>query len=191
MKYGAKMLMWAPFGKENPEPENSLPSYGTAKQLGELNKVSDNPQYSQAKAYGDNGLARYVNEFKEVTVDVEILDMANETASEVMGAAIETGDDKDLIFNAEDNAPYGGLAFYISELLEDNVKRYKGIFYPKVKASMQGKEYTTKGESITLTGEKLHFLGSAAKNGDWKKESPYFSSEDEAAAWVKKKLGAS
>lgn len=191
MKYGAKMLMWAPFAKDNPEPDNSLPNYGDAKQLGELNKVSDNPQYSQAKGYGNNGLARYVNEFKEVTVDVEILDMSNEIASEVMGAAIETEGDRDLVFNAENNAPYGGLGFYINELLVDNAKKYKGIFYPKVKASMQGKEYTTKGESITLTNEKLHFLGSAAKTGDWKKESPYFNTEAEAEAWVKKKLGAS
>lgn len=189
MKYGAKMLMWAPFAKDNPEPDDSLPNYDTASQLGELNKVSDNPQFNEAKAYGDNGLARYANEFKEVAVDVEILDMSNEIASEVMGANIESDVDKDLVFNTDDNAPYGGLAFYINELLADNVKKYKGIFYPKVKASMQGKEYTTKGESITLTNEKLHFLGSAAKNGDWKKESPYFDKEGEAEAWVKKKLG--
>ena len=63
MRYGAKMLMWAPFAQENAEPAGALPTYGTAKQLGELNKVTDAPAFNEAKAYGDNGLGRYVNEF--------------------------------------------------------------------------------------------------------------------------------
>lgn len=191
MRYGAKMLMWAPFAQENAEPAGALPTYGTAKQLGELNKVTDAPAFNEAKAYGDNGLGRYVNEFKEVPVDVEILDLTNELASELVGAKLDSTEGrKDLHFNAEDNAPYGGLSFYINELLAGNVKKYKGIFYPKVKAAMQGKEYNTKGDTITLVGEKLHFLGSAAKNGDWKIESEYFATEAEAEAWVKGKLGA-
>lgn len=191
MLYGAKMLLWAPFAAENPEPDNALPNYGTARELGELNRLSDAPSFNEAKAYGNNALGRYVNKFKEVPIDVTILDMSNENASAVTGAAIDTQAGKQLKFNTKDNAPYGGLAFFVNELLAGNVDAYKGIFYPKVKASMQGQEYATMGDSITLTAKTLRFLGSAAKNGDWKIESEYFDTEDEAIAWVRAKLGAS
>ena len=184
MKYGAKMLMWAPFAKENAEPEAARPNYGEARNLGELNRVSDSPSFNEAKAYGDNGLARYVNEFKEVGVDVTILDMTHADASAVLGATLAEGEGASLSFGAEDNAPYGGLAFYVNEMLKGNAKKYKGIFYPKVKASMQGEEYTTKGDSITLTGKTLRLVGTACESGEWKVESPYFSTEAEAKEWV-------
>lgn len=184
MKYGAKMLMWAPFAAENAEPEAALPNYEAAVNLGELNQVSDNPIFNEGKAFGDNELARYVNEFKEVGVDVTILDMTHAHASALLGATLAAGDAADLQFGAEDNPPYGGLAFYVNEMLKGNVKKYKGIFYPKVKASMQGEEYSTKGDSITLTGKKLRFVGMACAAGTWKMESPYFATEAEAKAWV-------
>lgn len=189
MIYGAKGLMWAPFAAENPEPEGVLPNYGAAIPLGELNKVTDNPSYNEARAYGDNALGRYVSEFAENVVDVNILDMSITTASAITGAKIDADGDKDLHFNSDDNAPYGGLAFYVNQLLAGNVKKYQGVFYPKLKSSMQGKEYNTNGESIALTDEKLHFIGAAAKNGDWKILSDYFTTEAEAIAWTKKKLG--
>ena len=189
MRYGAKGIMWAPFAAENPESDDALPNYGEARTLGELNKVTDNPTYNEARAYGDNTLSRFVSEFRENVVDVDILELPNDTASAVTGAKIDTTADKDLHFNSEDNAPYGGLAFYVNQLLTGNKKKYQGIFYPKLKAAMQGKEYSTKGESITLTGEKLHFVGTAAKNGDWKIQSDYFDTEADAVAWTKKKLG--
>ena len=58
------------------------------------------------------------------------------------------------------------------------------VFYPKVKAMLQGTEYNTNGENITLATGKLQFTGAAAMTGDWKIESPYFDTEDEAKAWV-------
>lgn len=190
MKYGAKMLQWAPFAAENAEPAGALPNYGTPINLGELNKVTDNPVFNEAKAFGNNALARYVAEFKEVSIDVEILDMTNTHAAAVLGASIPEGEGQDLHFGAEDNPPYGGLGFYVNELLPGNKKAYKGVFYPKVKATMQGAEYSTKGDSITLTGCKLHFLGAICSNGDWKLESDYFDTEAEAAEWVNNKVKA-
>lgn len=189
MVYGAKMLMFAPFAAENPEPAGALPNYGAAVELGELNKVTDTPAFNEAKAYGNNVLGRYVNKFKEVPIDVTILDLSNENAALITGAVIETSG-KDLKFNVKDNAPYGGMAFFVNELLAGNVDAYKGVFYPKVKATVQGQTYDTMGDSIVLAAKNLRFMGSAAKTGDWKIESPYFESEDEAIAWVRAKLGA-
>lgn len=184
MKYGAKMLQWAPFAETNPEPAGTLPNYGTPLNLGELNKVSDSPVFVEGEAYGDNALGRYVSEFQKVPIDVEILDMTNATASQVLGATLETGDDKNLVFGANDNAPYGGLGFYVNEVLKGNKKVYRGIFYPKVKATMQGEEYSTKGSTIVLTNSKLRFVGVACNSGAWKIQSDNLATEVAAVAWV-------
>lgn len=189
MKYGAKGIMIAPFAKENPEPEGAMPNYESAFSLGELNRVSDSPSYNEAKAYGDNALKRYVNEFKEVPIDVDVLDVTNEVASKVLGAKLDSGEQANLRFTSEDNPPYCGMSFYVNELLAGNVKKYKGICYPKVKASMQGEEYTTKGDSITLAAKRLRFMGAACNDNSWKIESPYFDTEAQAITWTKTILG--
>lgn len=183
MKYGAKGILWAPFAAENPEPDNALPNYGTAVTLGSLNKLTDSPSFNEAKGYGDNAQQVYVNEFKENPIDIEVTSLPVATAAAVVGASVEETS-RDSHFNTEDNAPYGGLAFHVNKMLDGNRKVYQGVFYPKVKASMQGEEYNTKGDNITLANDKLHFLGTAANNGDWKITSDEFQSEAEAKAWV-------
>lgn len=179
MRYGAKYLKWA---KIKEESATALPTYEAAMVLGELNRLSDNPTFSEAKAYGDDVLSRYVKEFREVPIDVEILDIENEKAATITGAQMEEG--VGLKFGAGDNAPYGGLGFYTAELNRNNVKSYQGVFYPKLKANMLGEEYSTKGETITLSNQKLQFMGMACENGLWKIISPDFATEAEAKAWV-------
>ena len=187
-KYGAKYLRWAPFAVTTPEHvESAFPKYGDPISLGALVSVTDTPTFNEAKMYGDNALKEHVNEFKECGVAVELTDLANSVASAVLGATISEETENDLEFSAEDNAPYGGLAFYINKMV-DGVKSYHGIYYPKLKASMQGTAYTTKGDSITLAGGSLNFTAAAPMNGKWKVESDDFPTEAEAKAWVDKKI---
>ena len=136
--------------------------YTTTREKGELR---------QAKAAGDNNaLARYIKQFTQATVDVTVLDITNEVASMVLGATIESGStQKGLSFSGNDVAPYVGLGFYTTNLLAENVVRYKAIFYPRCKASMQGKTYDTKGDSITLSNSKLQLTASVCNKGArWK-----------------------
>ena len=179
MRYGAKYLRWAPITEETAA---ALPTYGEAIGLGELNRLSDNPTFSEAKAYGDDMLARYVKEFREVPVDVEILDIENQKAATITGAKLEEG--VGVKFSSGDNAPYGGLGFYAATLNKANEKHYQGVFYAKLKANMVGEEYTTKGESISLSNQKLQFMGTACACGIWKILSPEFVTETEAKNWV-------
>ena len=187
MKYGARYIRWAPVLSENPDGA-SLPTYRGSMSLGGLQKVTDNPSFTEAKGHEDDGLAVHVNEFIECPVDVEIGDLANEVASSVLGSKLDEGED--LHFGADDNAPDGGMAFFISKMKKGNVKSYQCIFYPLLKAAMQGEEYTSKAGSITLTGDKLHFLARASATGDWKIKSKEFSTKEEAIAWIDGKLPA-
>ena len=184
MEYGAKNIR---IGKITAESANAMPTYDKAMLLGELNQLADNPSFAEAKAAGDNNaLARYIKQFTQATVDVTVLDITNEVASMVLGATIESGStQKGLSFSGNDVAPYVGLGFYTTNLLAENVVRYKAIFYPRCKASMQGKTYDTKGDSITLSNSKLQFTASVCnKDARWKMESEFLETEAAAEAWL-------
>ena len=158
--YGAKYIQWAPFAETSPdESAEAYPKYGDPINLGALQKATDSPSYNEAKIYGDDALDEYVSEFKECPIDVEITELSNAVASAVTGAQIDSSGDKDLHFNSSDEAPYGGMAFFVKKMVHKKVV-YQGIYYPKLKATMQGEEFNTKGDSITLAGGKLHFLAS-------------------------------
>ena len=184
MEYGAAGLKWAPFATENPEPAGKLPSYGPAVSVGSLNKVTDSPSFNEAKGYGDNKLKVYVNKFKESPLNVEVTEILREVMSAISGAQIEEGEHKNMRFSDSDKPPYGGLGFYINAILDDTRDICMGVFYPKVKAMLQGTEYNTNGENITLSTGKLQFTASACSSGDWRFYSDYFETEAEAQAWV-------
>lgn len=189
-KYGAQYLRWAPFATTTPDAsESAFPKYGAPIGLGGLVKVTDSPTFNEAKMYGDNALKEYVNEFKECGIDVEVTELSNATAAAIFGATLASGSDTDLKFGDGDNAPYGGMSFYICKLV-DNVKKYQGVYYPKVKAAMQGDEYATKGDGITLTGGKIKLTAAAPTNGNWKVVSAEFTTEEEAKTWVDAKIVA-
>lgn len=184
MDYGAKYIRWAPFAETNPEPDGKLPSYGEAVSLGSLNKVAETPSFNEAKGYGDNSLKVYVNKFKEATLAVEVTEIPRDAMSAVSGSEIESGEKKNMWFGDSDKPPYGGLGFYVNMLLDDGRDVCRGLFYPKVKAMLQGGEYNTNGDNITLSTGKLQFTASSCKLGKWRCYSVDFETEDEAKAWV-------
>lgn len=184
MDYGAKYIRWAPFAETNPEPDGQLPDYGEAVSLGSLNKVTETPAFNEAKGYGDNSLKVYVNKFKEATLAVEVTEIPRDAMSAVSGSEIETGEKKNMWFGDNDKPPYGGLSFYVNMLLDDGRDVCRGLFYPKVKAMLQGGEYNTNGDNITLSTGKLQFTASSCKLGKWRCYSVDFETEDEAKAWV-------
>lgn len=184
MDYGAKYIKWAPFAEETPEPAGKLPLYGTAITLGALNKATDTPAFNEAKGYGDNALKVYVNKFKETVIGIETTEVPRESMTAVSGTTLESETKKNMRFRDTDKTPYGGLGFYVNKILDDGRDVCMGVFYPKVKAMLQGTEYNTNGENITLSTNKLQFTGSSCNSGDWKIESPYFDTEEEAKDWV-------
>lgn len=182
MEWTIEYPMWAPFADENPEPEGELPSYGTPLSLGELNKFQYTPTMNEGKAYGSSVLARYLSVFKEGTAQITLLDVENSIKAKILGATLDetTG----LIYRVDDKPPYGGYGCIAGTLLAGNKQGFFGMFLPKLKAVIQGKELDTNGENIQLTSETLNLTYSATKDGTHFMQSPYFDTKAEAMAWV-------
>ena len=187
-KYGARYLKFAPFAASNAEPANAYPNYGSVTQVMKLVKVSDSPNLVEAKHYADDELDEYVAEIGEADLDIEISDLSGDQAAASLGAAKDeqTGD----VAYGEDAAPYGGLGF-VSCKIVGGVRSYVGVYYPKVKAALQGEDYETKGENITFANGKLKMKAARAANGKWKVISAGKTTPELAKAWVDQKLGAS
>ena len=97
---------------------------------------------------------------------------------------------KDIHFSSNDTAPYGCLGFYTTNIKADGSKYYKGLFYPKVKASLDGRTYNTKQKTIVLDSPKLTFSVDACNTGDYRIESDELTTESAAKAWVNGKVKA-
>lgn len=178
MKYGAKGPRW---GKIQSEPAGARPTYEAPQKIGSLMKVTESLSMNEAKGYGDNVLKVYVNEFKECGLATEVTELPAAQLADMVGATLaESGD---LSFATEDAPSYGGYAFYINKAKDNGSKVFQGVFYPKTKAVIQGDEYSTKGDSITLASDKLQMMASACNSGEWKVMSQEFTTEAEADAW--------
>ena len=182
--------MFAPIASNGMDTETALPTYGTAVKIGSLNRISDNIDRVEASGYGDNARKVHVDEFRSYGLDVEITHLPRATYASLNGASVDTSS-KDITFKDNDQAPYGGLVCVRGGRDDDDKDFYVGVYYPKLKSAMQGKDISTKGENITLVTEKLHFAGLACKNHVWCEESDEFATEAEAVTWCKTKLGVS
>lgn len=182
-KYGAKGIRFAPFAATDPEPANAFPNYGASISLGGLKTLTDAPENAEAETYEDNALGARKVSFKKCNVDVEVGEMLNATAAVVLGAEIdETTSNLEL---GDDDAPWGGLAFYYSTQDKAGNVKHKGVYYPKVQAAVQGSDYETTGENLSFKGDKLKFTGAKCNKGKWKVLSPEtFTDEADAIAWV-------
>lgn len=190
MYFRASNIMFAPIASNGMDTETALPTYGTAVKIGSLNRISDNIDRVEASGYGDNARKVHVDEFRSYGLDVEITHIPRATYASLNGASVDTAS-KDITFKNNDQAPYGGLVCVRGGRDDDDKDYYIGVYYPKLKAAMQGKDIATKGENISLVTEKLHFAGMACKNHVWCLESDELATEAEAVAWCKEKLGVS
>lgn len=183
-KYGASDPYFAII---KTEPENGLPTYEGGVKLARLISSSDNPTYSKAELYADNRLAEEVEEFVSASIEVSLDDVELKNKALIYGATLS--EQQELEYKGSDTAPYGGYAFYAAKM-KSGVKKYVGVFYPKVKASMGGVTHNTKGESITFAPDSVTFSASETEAYTWKIEKE-FTAEEEAKTWIKSKLGIS
>lgn len=188
MQYGARGLRFAPFAADYTPEAGKAPTYAAPVAFAPLVKVTESPAFNTVKSYGDDRVTGQMSEFKECPIAVEVNDLPLATAAAVLGGKVnEAGT---LVHSANDTAPYGGLVYHIHALLPDTGKKvWRAFFYPQVQAMMQGRDYSTKGESIVLANEKLTMNAIAAMDENWRYDSPDFDKEAEAITWENSQLG--
>jgi len=186
-KYGALYAQFAPFVAEAAEPDSSLPRYGTKFGLGPLQKVTDSFNKEEVRQDGDDELVEYLEEMSDFNVDVESAQMPLESERSLYGLTGNSG--TDLEYSDTIAPPWGGYAF-VRSLMISGTRYWQGIYYPKVKAQVQGEEDATKGKSMSFTGDKARFVGTKAKNGVYKVKSALKTTVADAKTWCDGKLAA-
>lgn len=177
------------FAKIKTEPEEALPTYESGVKIAKLISSADNPTYATGTLYADDGKAEEAQEFVSADIEVSLDDVELAIKALIFGATASSDSNGELTYKGTDNAPYGGYAFYARKMVNNAIK-YLGVYYPKVKASMGGVTYTTKGENITFSPTAVTFKANQAKGYEWKIESE-FDTEAAAIAWIKTKLNIS
>ena len=180
---GATFPFWAKV--ENDENEQ-MPTYTGGVAFSEFVKVTENLQKAESQFYSNDALSESADEFKYCEITFDNKGVPNTLKAALYGAKL---DGNKITYGAGDNPPMGGFAFY--RVLQDNgTKYYEGVFYPRVKASLTGMTYDTKGENVTFNGEQTKLIAYACKDiaQTWKVEEIFGKAED-ALAWVKTQLG--
>ena len=154
-RYGARNSKFALFDPETPDTDGSkLPKYQSAKAFGELNKVTDSPNFNEGSLHGDDSLALYDKAFKDGTVDAESVFLPVADAASILGAAHDEANG--LAHGDDDAAPYIGYGFLTIHLGKGR-RYYQVVFYPKLKATAVAETYETRGDNITFATDKMSF----------------------------------
>lgn len=180
---GATFPYWA---KVATDVTGAMPTYEGGTEFSEFVKVTENLQKAESQFYSNDALSESADEFKYCEITFDNKGVPNTLKAALYGAKL---DGNRITYGAGDNPPMGGFAFY--RVLQDNgTKYYEGVFYPRVKASLTGMTYDTKGENVTFNGEQTKLIAYATKTTaqEWKTEE-IFATADEALAWVKEQLG--
>lgn len=154
-KYGARNSFWAPWADGATDSDaTKLPAYGAAKSFGELNKVTDNPNFNEGSLPGDDQIVLYEKKFKDGTVDAESVFIPVEDAATMFGAAYD--DSMGMAHGDDDTPPYIGYGF-ITHHVGKNVEYYQTVFYPKLKANPTAADFETRGDTSNFKTDKLQF----------------------------------
>lgn len=153
-KYGARESFWASWKEGASDTDaTKLPQYGEKKTFGQLNKVTDSPNFNEGSLPGDDQIALYEKNFKDGTVDAESVYLPMADAAVMLGAAAgENG----LAHGDDDRPPYIGYGFLTHHVSKDK-KYYQVVFYPKLKASPTAETYETRGDNLTFATDKISF----------------------------------
>lgn len=170
--------------KYNPETEK----YSDAFKCGKAINTSVTPNYNEATLHADNQPDETVTEFKDANVTLGVNTMPVEAVTVMFGHTV--GEDGEEIHKAGDSSNYVGYGFIVAEM-EKGKKKYRACLLVKVMFKEGEESYETKGDSISFKTPSLSGTVSAIDDGTWRIKSPTFDTEEEADAWIQKKLGVS
>ncbi len=179
MKYGAKGAKWAPMLSDT--DSKAMPTYGEPLDYGGINESNDTLNFAEVSAYADNAQKIKLREFSDGTVATKALYQSIACKSAILGT--DSDDSEGQSYGSEDDAPYGGYGFYCNKMDAEKHRYYEVVFYPKVQGYVEGEDYKTKEDSISLEYDALSFYIFECLAKKYKIEKR-FSTEDEAIAYL-------
>lgn len=179
--YGARNSMWAPWADNAQDTDpTKLPAYGQAKTFGELNKVTDSPNFNEGSMPGDDQIVLYEKHFKDGTVDAESVFLPLTDAAKMLGASVDEANG--MSHGDDDDPPYIGYGF-ITHHVGKGKHFFQTVFYPKLKASPSAEDFETRGDNINFKTDKLSFRWGSPICRKYKIKKD-FATEAEAKAYL-------
>lgn len=157
------------------EGTDGTPEFDGAKSFGKAVSANVSISNNSATLYADDVLAESDTSFQNGTVTLGVDDDREATFADVLGHT--TTEEGEVIRNANDTAPWVGLARIVVKMVQ-NVRLYKVEVLYKVKFSEPSQEDQTKGESVEFTTPEIEGTIATLANGDWSTAKTFSTKED-------------
>lgn len=164
-------------------------TYSEGMVLARLVSTNVNPTYKEGSlAADDDSQAEYEKQFSYATVDAETDTLPIDAGKIIFGYQVSAGagEDKDEVtFGGDDQANYIGYGFVVKQKIHGKPS-YVANWLKKVLFTLSEESYTTAGDNITFTGNKISGRATIDKNGKWRTQKT-FETQEAAIAYLKKK----
>jgi len=166
------------------ETDNTA-AYSTGLIMSKAIKADLSVETNDAKLYADDRIVESIKEFKGGKLTLNGDHITYETLSLILGHTLETiGEttNKRLVAKGDDDGSFVGVGFYATTI-NDGVRRYRAIWFTKVKFGIPGESLETKGDAINFKTPTVEGTILTDVTGVWKTEAT-FDTEAEAKAWL-------
>lgn len=145
--------------------------------------------------YADDGAAESVGGFSSGTLTITIDELPIETAGLILGMTVTTIESPtagaSVSFDDDTNPPYLGYGVIVPKI-RNNTRTWMAVLLTKVKFSVPGDAYNTKGETVEFGTPELTatvMRDDTAKHA-WRKWAE-FGTEEAANTWLNTQLSIS
>lgn len=142
--------------------------------------------------YADDGAAESMSGFSSANLTLTIDDLSIADAALIFGITADTittpGDGTGIAFDDDTNPPYLGYGIIVPKV-KGGVRRWMALFLPKIKFTLPGDTYQTKGETVSFGTSEL--TATVVRDDTTKHQWRYladFATEALAESWIKSKL---
>jgi len=142
--------------------------------------------------YADDGAAESMSGFSSGTLTLTIDNLSIADAALIFGITADTittpGDGTGIAFDDDTNPPYLGYGIIVP-MIKSGTRSYRAIFLPKIKFTLPGESFQTKGETVSFGTSELS--ATVVRDDSTKHQWRYwaeFATEALAESWIKSKL---
>jgi len=142
--------------------------------------------------YADDGAAESVSGFSSGTLTLGIDNLSIADAALIFGITADTittpGDGTGIAFDDDTDAPLLGYGVIVP-MIKNGTRSYRAILLPKIKFTLPGESFETKGETVSFVTPEL--TATVMRDDSTKHQWRYwadFATEALAESWIKSKL---